>query len=288
VRPLFLILLAGALSIIPAASAADSPELIMARSKVDRIRLLVDAGAVPHVELEKAERQLADAQDQAILDQALYGKAVDLTNDRALEMLHAAERGVARQQLRVDEQQKLADQGVLARNEVTPLEEELGRRQRALDLANQRVQLIEELSRISESEKQVVVEAEAEIENLPISEHYVGTKAFSTADFRRLNVAFQKKFGGKLPVSAMGMTPLHRSLGFDHRGRIDVALNPDGDEGRWLRTYLEQSNVSYFAFRGRVRRKATGAHIHIGPPSLPLRRVATRHPVKSSSRRTAD
>jgi hypothetical protein len=288
VRPIFLVLLAGAFAFVLTASAADSPELIKARSEVDRIRVLVDSGALPHAELEKAERRLADAQDQSILDEALYGKAIDLTNDRALEMLHAAERGVERQQLKVDEQQKLADQGVLARNEVTPLVEELDRRQRALDLANERVRLIEELSKMTESEKQVVVEAETEFETLPISEHYVGNRMLSTTEFRRLNLAFQKKFGEKMPISAMGMTSLHRSLGFDHRGRIDVALNPDQEEGRWLRSYLEQANVSYFAFRGRVRRKATGAHIHIGPPSLPLRRVATRHTTKSPARRSAD
>jgi hypothetical protein len=257
--------------------------------EVDRIRLLVDAGTLPHAALEKAELRLADAQDQATLEQALYGEGVDLTNDKALEMLHAAERGVERQQMQVELQQKLADEGVLARNEVTPLVEELDRRKQVLDLASQRYRLIEELSKSTDSEKRVVVESEFEVESLPISEHFVGARSFTRNDFRRLSVAYQKQFGQQIPVSAMGMTSLHRSLGFDHRGRIDVAINPDQEEGRWLRAYLEKANVSYYAFRGRVRRKATGAHIHIGPPSLPLRRVATtRHHPGKTTRRSAD
>jgi len=289
VRVVPIILLAGTLAILPKVQAADSPELIQARSEVDRVRLLVDSGALPHAALEKAERQLADAQDEATLDEALFGKSVDLTNDKAVEMLHAAERGVERQQELVDQQKKLADQGVVARNEVTPLVEELDRRKQALDLANDRMKLLEELSKMSESEKQVTIEAEAESEPAPLSEHFVGSKAFTTVMFRRINLAYQKQFGQRLPVSAMGMTALHRSMGFDHRGRVDVALNPDQEEGRWLRTYLEQADISYFAFRAKIRRSATGAHIHIGPPSLRLQRVSSsRHTSKSHVRRVAD
>lgn len=287
-RVVSIILILGALSLVPMAYAADPPALIQARSEVDRIRLLVDSGALPHAALEKAERQLADAQDEAILDEALYGQATDLTTDRALEMLRAAERGVERQQELVDQQKKLADEGVLARNEVTPLVEELDRRRQALDLANERMRLLDELSKMTESEKQVTVEAESEIEAAPLAEHYVGGKSFNMVVFRRINLAYQQKFGQRMPVSAMGMTALHRSMGFDHRGRVDVALNPDQEEGRWLRAYLEQADISYFAFRARIRRSATGAHIHIGPPSLRLQRVSTRHTPKSPTRRSAD
>ena len=46
----------------------------------------------------------------------------------------------------------------------------------------------------------------------------------------------QRQFGKSLPVSAKGDTALHRSLGFDHRGRVDIALNPDQTEGSWLRS----------------------------------------------------
>ena len=65
----------------------------------------------------------------------------------------------------------------------------------------------------------------------------------------------------------MGETAVHRSMGFDHTGRVDVALSPDGPEGAWLKSYLAIKRIPYFAFRQAVPGKATGAHIHIGPIS---------------------
>ena len=63
---------------------------------------------------------------------------------------------------------------------------------------------------------------------------------------------------------------MHRALGFDHTGRIDVALSPDSVEGKWLRTYLEARDIAYYAFRVAIAGRATGAHIHVGPGSTRL------------------
>ena len=82
--------------------------------------------------------------------------------------------------------------------------------------------------------------------------------------------AFEREFGKPLPVSAMGETAVHRALGFDHRGRVDVAVYPDTPEGIWLRNYLTTNHIPYFAFRHAVPGKATGAHIHLGPMSTHL------------------
>jgi hypothetical protein len=90
------------------------------------------------------------------------------------------------------------------------------------------------------------------------------------ATFARVEVAFEEHFGKKLPVSAVGETAVHRAMGFDHRGRVDVALNPDQPEGAWLCQYLAQNYIPFFAFRQAVPGKATGAHIHIGPMSTKL------------------
>jgi hypothetical protein len=85
-----------------------------------------------------------------------------------------------------------------------------------------------------------------------------------------VEVAFARHFGKPLPVSAIGETAVHRALGFDHRGRVDVAIYPDLPEGIWLREYLTENRIPYFAFRQAVPGKATGAHIHIGPMSTRL------------------
>ena len=70
-----------------------------------------------------------------------------------------------------------------------------------------------------------------------------------------------------LPVTANGETAVHRSMGFDHRGRIDVGLTPDSEEGAWLRHYLENAKIPFLAFRRMIPGQATAPHIHIGPPS---------------------
>ena len=94
--------------------------------------------------------------------------------------------------------------------------------------------------------------------------------------FASIDRAFETRFAHPLPVSAMGETEVHRSLGFDHRNRIDVALQPELPEGLWLRNYLTAHNIPFFAFKSAVAHKATGAHIHIGPPSLHY--IAQAHP----------
>ena len=91
------------------------------------------------------------------------------------------------------------------------------------------------------------------------------------ATFAKVDAAFERRFGKTLPVSAMGETAVHRTLGFDHRGRVDVAIFPDTAEGNWLRDYLSKNRIPYFAFRQAVPGKATGAHIHIGPMSTRLK-----------------
>jgi hypothetical protein len=99
---------------------------------------------------------------------------------------------------------------------------------------------------------------------------YTADGAFIYAAYAKVEVAFRERFGKPMPVSAMGETAVHRAMGFDHRGRVDVAINPDQPEGVWLIEYLKQNHIPFFAFRGPVKGKATGAHIHIGPMSTRL------------------
>jgi hypothetical protein len=88
--------------------------------------------------------------------------------------------------------------------------------------------------------------------------------------FAGVETANERQFGASLPVSAMGQTAVHRAMGFDHSGRVDVALNPDSAEGEWLRTFLTVKRIPFFVFRQAIPGKATGAHIHIGPVSTHL------------------
>ena len=104
-----------------------------------------------------------------------------------------------------------------------------------------------------------------------IAERYEGDGVLTPLSFFKVEIAFAEHFGKPLPVSARGDTAVHRAMGFDHRGRVDVALNPDQPEGVWLREYLAAQHIPYFAFRQAVAGKATGAHIHVGPMSTRIK-----------------
>jgi hypothetical protein len=106
---------------------------------------------------------------------------------------------------------------------------------------------------------------------------YQGRTTIAAADVRSLSTYFLEQFGRPLPVSALGQTPAHDRLGFDHRDAMDVALHPDSEEGRSLIAYLRRERIPFLAFRGPVPGASTGAHIHIGqasPRILPVRAPA--------------
>ena len=100
---------------------------------------------------------------------------------------------------------------------------------------------------------------------------YDGSGIFTSFDLQKVSLAYATKFARAMPISAEGETATHRALGFDHRGRVDVAVNPDQPEGIWLMSFLQKNRIPYFAFRMAVPGKATGAHIHIGPQSTRLK-----------------
>jgi hypothetical protein len=95
-----------------------------------------------------------------------------------------------------------------------------------------------------------------------------GQTPWSLRNLRTISLAFEKKFGRDLSVSALGQTALHTRLGLDHRNAVDVAVHPDSAEGRWLMAFLREAGIPFLGVRDSVPGSATGPHIHIGPPSL--------------------
>lgn len=256
------------------AETANTNSVARAQDQLQRINALVDAGALPRIRLEQAQRDLADAQDEAVLDRSLYGKvtAQNLTEEMAGEMVAAAQRRVDRQQQRIDDAQKMVDDGILAKNSVDSLRDELNLRQMTLNLAHERADLFNQLAAMARSER--------DMEAAPATpsdafrggmEHYEGSGAFNeSTELKPIESAFAKKFDKPLPISADGETAVHRALGFDHRGRVDVAVNPEQKEGQWLMGYLRARKIPFYAFTHAIAGKATGAHIHIGPGSTRL------------------
>jgi hypothetical protein len=99
---------------------------------------------------------------------------------------------------------------------------------------------------------------------------YNGAVSWSLADAGKIEKFFAERFGHELPVSAMGQTPVHEHMRFDHRDAMDIAVHPDSVEGRALMAYLRSMRIPFIAFRAKMSGSATGAHIHVGRPSLRL------------------
>ena len=248
------------------AQTTESPELERAKANVEKLRSLVEAGAVPRMQLQKAEDELADAQDAAVLRRTLYGQ--DLTVELSDDMLAAAHRRVERREKALEEGKKLVAAAVAPEASLEEFKTELTSVQKDLEIAESRARLASTLAEMAKAEQELEERLANRPEDAPqIAERHDGTGIFNNGTFAVIEAAFEKKFGKPIPVSAMGDTATHRALGFDHRGRVDVAINPDQPEGVWLREYLTAKDIPYFAFRKAVPGKATGAHFHLGPMS---------------------
>lgn len=261
-----------------ALEANANKRIDLAQKDLDKVRELVGMGALARVKLTEAEQNLGDAQDDAVLARTLYSDlpAKDWTEQMAEEGVAAAERRVQRQQERVEQTQKLVDQGFVAQSALAPLQEELTTRQTKLDLARLQARQLNNLASLAKLEESIVQSEEASRSSqsdpvLEGMEHFEGNGQFQEArDLMPIEIAFELKFDRELPISADGETGLHRALGLDHRGRVDVAVDPNTPEGIWLRTYLKSRDIPYYAFTHAMPGKATGAHIHIGPGSTRL------------------
>ena len=257
----------------------QSKQIDLAKAEIERVSELVKAGALPRVRLDDAEEKLADAQDDVILSRTLYGElpVENLSEQLASDMVAAAQRRVEREMKKVAQSQKLVEDGVIAQAAVTPLQQELDLRRMNLSLAHTRSKLIGELAAISRYDIAMkAVKAATYME--PFTDytmrsmvHFEGAGGFLAArDLKTLEGAFLRHFERPLPISADGQTAVHNALGFDHHGRVDVAVNPNEADGIWLRKYLEAKGLPYYAFLRAVPGRATGAHIHIGPGSTKL------------------
>jgi hypothetical protein len=269
--------------------AKQSVEL--AEIELKRTTDLVNAGALPRIRIQQAEADVADAQDQAILERSLYGELPQRGTGQEVstEMIAAAQRRVDRQQAKLERAREIVSAGVAALSYLLPIQEELTLRQTSLELAQLRARLLAENAALSAASKvPEIPEALTDDPDLFAfgMEHYEGAGTFDvTRDLGPLQFAFEGKFTRPLPISAEGETEVHRALGFDHRGRVDVAVDPNQPEGIWLRQYLKLRKIPYYAFTHAIPGKATAAHIHIGPGSTRLStRLATHVSVKTSAR----
>ena len=247
----------------------EDPEVARARLEVTRVQSLVETGAMPPAQLEKAKNALSDAEDGAVMRKNIQQQ--DLTEDEADQLVSAANRRFERRKQAFDDAKKLIEAGVAPQLSLGTFLRDLDFARKECDLAETRARLAREINDMAKAEAvwQSHLQA-APSEVSPLAERFDGNGIFNPQIFHRVEAAFEGRFGHPLPVSADGETAVHRALGFDHRGRIDVAIHPDQPEGIWLREYLTANKIPFFAFSQAVAGKATGAHIHLGPMSTRL------------------
>ena len=272
---IFSTLLAWILWIAPAALFAQSQvdlkaelaarRIELAGQQVERIKALVNSGIEAKIRLDGAERDLEDTKDKAILD-------IGPSDDAIVE---AAQRRLDRHKEWIERIGKLLEIGIPPPPDLIPAETELRSRESDLALAQARAYANAEAAasaaRSLHRDESTPLDFDGELE------HYEGLGTFDEErDLQDLKKEFEAKFDHHLPISADGQTEVHRALGFDHRGRIDVAIDPRAPEGIWLRRYLRSRKIPYYAFTSAVAGKATAAHIHIGPGSNRLQRPASK------------
>jgi hypothetical protein len=240
----------------------SDPEVI-ARRRL----LLLGRDALAGLVLAAAGRAGADDVTEALAE---LGRRTREYEDTLATLLGLEERAVASAAAAAERYRSLHARGLVARNEVESAE---------LALAQARERL-EGTRRELEDSRRVVVEAAAlgRLAALPPPPaggerstpgvlEYRGVTAWTLAQVESLERFFNARFGRPLPVSALGQTPLHDRLGFDHRNALDVAVHPDTPEGRALLDHLRAHGVPFLAFRGPVAGASTGAHVHVGAAS---------------------
>jgi hypothetical protein len=242
--------------------AQESQGVVAARHEMEHVQWLIKTGALPAAKITDAQLNLDDALDEATLERTLYGHLEETDEQQASDMLAAAQNRVDRQLAKVTKINDLIAKDLASPADRADLERELSNREDALEKAAVRAALLRELAGMAHAEA-IAAPGLAE-------EKTSGTHVIEPKELKALTLAFEKQFDEPFPISAKGMTAFHRALGFDHTGRVDVAVNPDSPEGIWLREYLDERAIPYYAFRTAMAGKATAPHIHIGPGSTRL------------------
>jgi len=175
----------------------------------------------------------------------------------------------------VERRQSLQAEGLASRLEVEAAERvrkilegevaDLRRRVEECDQVEAEIRLAGEL----DGGREAVPQPEAVI-------FFSGMSQWSLKDVSKLETFYETRFGLSIPISALGQTSTHDRLGFSHQDSIDVAVHPDSGEGQELMEYLRRAGISFVAFRRALPGSATGAHIHVGRPSLRNTPPATR------------
>src|SRR5215510_3004061 len=238
------------------------------------------AGRKPKTGSAKATKQASNEDAKKLAEAASQSRANLLSASTAyresLEILLELQRqDESRATEIVGKRKELLDLGVIAKRELEEGERALVEAQGKVAETTKRIAEVDQLmAEVTAAEELAKTAAERLrlYRSGGLVVRYAGASHWALSDLAKVDAFFRLKFARPLPVSAVGQTETHNQLGFDHREAVDVAIHPDSAEGQALISYLASQGVSFIAIRGAIPGSATGAHIHIGPPS---RRIAS-------------
>jgi hypothetical protein len=215
-------------------------------------------------EASRAPSRLEKATSAVISSTISYRAALE-------RVLAIHERELARRSELVDLRQDLYERGVLSRREFEEGQQALSEARKNVEDTRRAMTEADRMlseARMAEALARLTPLARGGYEETPGLVRYNGVAAWSlTHDLGRLQQFFASRFGRALPISALGQTPLHDRMGFDHRNALDVAVHPDSPEGRTLMEYLRAAGIPFIAAWGPIPGATSGAHIHVGQPS---------------------
>jgi hypothetical protein len=164
----------------------------------------------------------------------------------------------------------LLDQGLISKKELDKAQADVTKAQALVNEQRKEIGAADNLIEEVEASKQILLLPPPKIGayvTTAVMIRYNGASGWDLGQTAELQNFFSQKFGRALPISAYGQTATHEKLGFDHSNRMDVAVSPDSGEGQAVMEYLRARGIPFIAFRHAVAGSATGAHIHVGPPS---------------------
>jgi hypothetical protein len=173
---------------------------------------------------------------------------------------------------KLEELRQLVVDGLVARNELVKAEQDLAAMRAKQTAGEQQIadadRLVGEIHAAEQLEK---TQAKALNSKVKLTSYrYAGNGRWSLNNLSEIQSFFAEKFGRSLPTSAIGQSPTHNQLRWDHRNSVDVSLHPDSSEGKALIDHLQSQGIPFLAFRSAIPGVATGPHIHIGLPSSRL------------------
>lgn len=214
-----------------------------------------------------ADRAAADTLEESLAELEQRTREYRTSLERLVAMLEA---GATRATAAAEHARRLHAQGAVARREADEAARAAEDAQARLDQTRKQLADVDGLMVEAQALQRLAslppVKPGAE-QSTPEVVEYHGVTTWTLAQVANLDRFFSARFGRPLPVSALGQTPVHDRLGFDHRNAADVAVHPDSVEGRALLDHLRALGIPFLAFRGPVAGASTGAHVHVGAPS---------------------